>query len=79
MRVMTRLIALLGVALVLVLGTCLLDGAESPGEDLCLVVAAGMRVPELGAPRGLAGILAPESCAATPLFRLDLPAPPPKA
>jgi len=77
--VTTRLIALLAVALVLVLGTCLLDRDESAGEDLCLLATASTHGPDLGALRGLAGILALEPSGATPAFRLDLPEPPPKA
>ncbi len=76
---MTRLTALFAVTLLLVLGTCLLDGSESAGEDLCLVVVAVTRAPDLGPPRGLVGMVALEPPGATPLFSLDLPAPPPKA
>jgi hypothetical protein len=76
---MKRVTAVLAIAVVLGLGACLFDGSDAAGDDICLTLVAITHGPVFKCPLGLAGILSPVPAGASPLFRLDSPAPPPKA
>jgi len=76
---MNRVTAVLAIAVLLWLGACLFDGSDAAGDDICLTLVAITHEPAFECPLGLAGILSPVSAGASPLFRLDLLAPPPRA
>jgi hypothetical protein len=76
---MTRLAAVLLIGVVLILGTCLLDGDGPAGQELCLAFLAFTHGPDLGGPPGLTGTLVPALAHGIPLVRLDQVVPPPRA
>jgi hypothetical protein len=75
---MHRAVALIAIVLVTGAGACLFDAGERPGEDLCFAVAV-TPVAVLGFILTLAGAPQPPVALASPLFRPDFPAPPPRA
>jgi hypothetical protein len=76
---MIRAVTFLLMGLVLVLGTCLLDGDDPAGQDLCFAFLALTDGAELGCPLGLTGTLVRCSRTALQLVPLDRPVPPPRA
>lgn len=75
---MTRVVTLLLIGMVLVLGTCLLDGSEGTGQDLCGVPVLLPLGAGIGRPLGVTGTLAPLPAIQAGLVSLDRPVPPPR-
>lgn len=71
--------ALLAAVLLIAAGACLLEAGEHPGEDLCLAHVAVTAVSMSGFLLELTGMPPPAAALASPLFRPDFPAPPPRA
>jgi hypothetical protein len=76
---MTRGVAAFLVGVVLILGTCFLDGNGQAAPDLCLALLAVAHGPEVDCPLALVGTLVPALNHGAPLVLLDRPVPPPRA
>lgn len=74
-----RLTALAAVIVIAAAGLCLLDGDEVGGVELCAAsVAVALTLP-LAFPMPVTGRFLPALATIRPLYRPDLPVPPPKA